>query len=274
MKQNGKCVSHTAWQQMLMYAYVFKHTLRCSSTFLPKKKQSSRANESQRHEYLGWGRRLLAFHWALASHVVRGAVVHLRFPPWLGEGVHCGREGQWRAMMRLYVHLKVGRSWETWDQENREQGSCLTCSWPSMWEGRPRNTHESQPTPSPRAYECISQNVWTRATECVGILLSLSTVTTTAHCCWLDLPLYFTIKKGNATTSSNNVIRTLFCCMIHIHTQASLQRGQRTGRSDLQHQTILMDFMLEFSQLEFLVNGTELCQSACETRADVRHFLL
>lgn len=97
---------------------------------IKKKKKSSRANESQKHERLGWRGRLLAFHWALASHVVRVAVVHLQLPPWLREGVHCGRGGQWRAMVCLYMHLKVGRSGETWDQKNKEQGSCLTHSRP------------------------------------------------------------------------------------------------------------------------------------------------
>lgn len=72
--------------------------------------------------------RLLAFHWALASHVVRVAVVRLQLPPWFRVGVHCGRGGQWRAMVCLYMHLKVGRGGETWDQRNKEQGSCLTNS--------------------------------------------------------------------------------------------------------------------------------------------------
>lgn len=31
-------------------------------------------------------------------------------------------------MVCLYMHLKVGRGGETWDQRNREQGSCLTYS--------------------------------------------------------------------------------------------------------------------------------------------------
>lgn len=105
----------------------FKHTQRCSSMFLQK---AAEQMKSQKHERLGWGGRLLAFHWALASHVVRVAVVHLQFPPWLREGVHCGRGGQWRAMVCLYMHLKVGRSGETWDQKNKEQGSCVTHSRP------------------------------------------------------------------------------------------------------------------------------------------------
>lgn len=65
--------------------------------------------------------RLLAFHWALASHVVRVAVVHLQLPPWFRVGVHCGRGGQWRAVVCLYMHLKVGRSGETWDQRNKNK---------------------------------------------------------------------------------------------------------------------------------------------------------
>lgn len=91
--------------------------------------------KSQKHESLGWGGRLLAFHWALASHVVRVAVVHLQFPPWLRECVHCGTGGQWRAMVCLYMHLKVGRSGETWDQRNKEQGSRLTHSRPWLLRG-------------------------------------------------------------------------------------------------------------------------------------------
>lgn len=98
----------------------FKHTQRCRSMFLQK---AAEQMKSGKHESLGWGGRLLAFHWALASHVVRVAVVHLQLPPWIREGVHCGRGGQWRAMVCLYMHLKVGRSGETWDQRNKEQGS-------------------------------------------------------------------------------------------------------------------------------------------------------
>lgn len=130
-------MSKKAWQQRLMYAYVLNTDKDAAARF-PKK--SSRANESQKHESLGWGGRLLAFHWALASREVRGAVVHLQFPPWLREGVHCGWGGQWRAMVCLYMHLKVGCSGETWDQEkNKEQGNCCTHSRPWLWEGRPVN---------------------------------------------------------------------------------------------------------------------------------------
>lgn len=63
--------------------------------------------------------------------MVRVAVVRLQLPPWFRVGVHCGRGGQWRAVVCLYVHLKVGRGGETWDQRNKEQGSCLTNSGPS-----------------------------------------------------------------------------------------------------------------------------------------------
>lgn len=83
---------------------------------------------------LGRARRLLAFHWALASHMVRGAVVHLQFPPSLRESVHWGRGGQRWAMVGLYMHLKVGRSGETWDQKNKEQCSCSTHSKPLLRE--------------------------------------------------------------------------------------------------------------------------------------------
>lgn len=102
-----------------------KHTKRCSSMYRQK---AAKQIKSQQHESWEWRGRLLAFHWALASHVVRVAVVHLQFPPWFRVGVHCGRGGQWRAMVCLYMHLKVGRSGETWDQRNKEQGSCLTHS--------------------------------------------------------------------------------------------------------------------------------------------------
>lgn len=126
-----------AWHSRGWCMLVFKkHTQKMQWHVSSK---SSRANESQKHDSLGWGGRLLAFHWALASHVVRGAVVHLQFPPWLREGVQCGRGGQWRAMVCLYMHLKVGRSGETWDQKNKEQGSCLTHSRPWLREGRPVN---------------------------------------------------------------------------------------------------------------------------------------
>lgn len=118
-----KMFERKAWQQRLMYACVLNIHKGCNSMFLQR---AAEQNESQKHESLGWGGRLLAFHWALASHVVRGAVVHLQLPPWLREGVNCGRGGQWRAMVCLYMHLKVGRSGETWDQKNKEQGSCWT----------------------------------------------------------------------------------------------------------------------------------------------------
>lgn len=121
-----------AWQQRLMYACVLNIHKDAAACF--SKKQQSKW-KSQKHGGLGWGGRLLAFQWALASHVVRVAVVHLQFPPWLREGVHCGRGGQWRAMVCLYMHLKVGRSGETWDQKNKEQGSCLTHSRPWLRRG-------------------------------------------------------------------------------------------------------------------------------------------
>lgn len=38
-------------------------------------------------------------------------------------------------MVRLYMHFKVGRSGETWDQRNKEQGSCLTHSRPRLRRG-------------------------------------------------------------------------------------------------------------------------------------------
>lgn len=45
--------------------------------------------------------------------------MHLQLPPRLGEAVHCGRGGERGAVVRLYVHLKVGRSGETWDQKDK-----------------------------------------------------------------------------------------------------------------------------------------------------------
>lgn len=134
----------------------FKHTQRCSSMFLQK---AAEQMKSQKHKSLGWGGRLLAFHWALASHVVRVAVVHLQFPPWLREGVHCGRGGQWRAMVCLYMHLKVGRGGETWDQRNKEQGICLTHSGPWLWRGRPVTQRQGIGCRwNNRCHDCFEQN--------------------------------------------------------------------------------------------------------------------
>ena len=72
------------------------------------------------------GGQLLAFHCALASRVVGGAAVHLWLPVQRREGTVClGSTGeQWRAMVRFYVHLKVGRSGETWrprEEHNKGQ---------------------------------------------------------------------------------------------------------------------------------------------------------
>lgn len=115
-----------ALRRRVMYARV-SNTLQDVAACVAKK--AAKQIEKPDAWELGMARtRLLAFHWALASHVVRVAVVHLQLPPWFRVGVHCGRGGQWRAVVCLYMHLKVGRGGETWDQRNREQGSCLTYS--------------------------------------------------------------------------------------------------------------------------------------------------
>lgn len=108
-----------------------------------KKKKAAKQIDKPDAWELGMARtRLLAFHWALASHVVRVAVVRLQLPPWFRVGVHCGRGRQWRAVVCLYVHLKVGRGGETWDQRNKEQGSCLTSLWASTGAASPGATRQ------------------------------------------------------------------------------------------------------------------------------------
>jgi len=124
-----KIFERKAWQQRSTYVCVVNVDERCSGMFL-----QGAAEQMKGRNMSAWGGRRLAFHWALASHVVGGAVVHLQLPPWLRKGVHCGRGGHWRAVVGLYMHLKVGRSGETWDQKNRRQGSCLTTrGGPAVW---------------------------------------------------------------------------------------------------------------------------------------------
>lgn len=79
-----------------------------------------------------WVERLLAFHFALASSVVRSAVVHLWFPPWLSEAVCSGSGEQRWAMVSFYVHLKVGRSGETWVQEKNTQQETIAHTYTAL----------------------------------------------------------------------------------------------------------------------------------------------